>query len=249
MNPSLINEDAMSVGNSELVLVEERSEGKEPGIVISDSEPCTPGSDQTEDPDADFASMPLDQLGPKIADYHRQVTQFAALIQRAATSTIESAVTAGLALIAAKDQLGHGEWGDWLKAHVPDLSQAGANRYMKLAREIPHVRNLGELKSVRQAYIATGVIKDPVKKSSSAATAMLDKDTALDPPDLVARFRSMRIFLGNVLPRSEWEKVPPSHLVEMVSDMRQIVTMLEARLPALESLHDKAAVVTTEHGV
>jgi hypothetical protein len=56
---------------------------------------------------------------------------------------VEHAINAGLALIAAKEQVKHGEWGDWLKVNFKPSADTAEN-YMRIARNSEQVRDLPE---------------------------------------------------------------------------------------------------------
>ena len=170
-----------------------------------------------------YQERSLDELASSIRASHNAATQFAGAVLQFAKNSLDSALAAGRALLAAKDQVPHGEWGTWLKEQVPGLSPDQAQRYMKVVREIPHVRISGVLKTVRQAYIACGTIKKPVKKQVIVQPGGLDKMTALKPSDFVSRFRSLRVFMETASSRLEFEKFPEPERIEMAAEIRQII--------------------------
>jgi hypothetical protein len=67
----------------------------------------------------------LDDLASTIRTAHEGVT-------RAAANMIEFALTAGDALLRAKETVGHGKWLPWLKTKC-DLGERTAQRYMAIA--------------------------------------------------------------------------------------------------------------------
>lgn len=71
--------------------------------------------------------------------------------------------TCGKLLLAAKNSLDHGKFGKWLdEAVVSDrISQRTAHRYMQLAEGCTDVTALLELRSLRQAYLACGILPAP----------------------------------------------------------------------------------------
>ncbi|ASS66393.1 MULTISPECIES: DUF3102 domain-containing protein [unclassified Paenibacillus] len=54
--------------------------------------------------------------------------------QQARQAALQGAIQIGLRLTEAKALVGHGEWGDWLKANV-NYSQSTANNFMRVATE------------------------------------------------------------------------------------------------------------------
>jgi hypothetical protein len=194
----------------------------------------------------DYVSIPLDELGGKIRDLHELATVCANMVHKVALQSLESAWSAGRALIAAKEKVAHGEWTSWRTSNVPGLSEDQACRYMRLAKEIPHVRDLDGLKTVRQAYLACGVIKEPAKKTAPSTVDGLDKKSALAAPDFVSRFQSMRTFLETALPRLEFGKLPPSECSAMESQIHGIIMILKASLEKLEQSRPPKAPASAE---
>jgi hypothetical protein len=80
-------------------------------------------------------------------------------VAHAAGNLIERALTAGDALLKAKEKVGHGNWLSWLKTAC-DLSEDRAERYMRLARG----RGVLEANSARVRNLsltgAVGLIKE-----------------------------------------------------------------------------------------
>jgi len=173
-----------------------------------------------------YESMPLSDLGPAIAKLHEGAEQCSASVRKVVENALAFVLEAGKALQAAKDKVHHGEWGSWLQQHVPALSHDRANRYMKAAREIPHVRNLDKIKTVRQLYISTGVVKEPSKGGrKKAAAPVLDRDTALAPADFVSRFRALRLFLEHAKPRLLAGEMPLAEVTEMAGEVEAILAL------------------------
>lgn len=173
-----------------------------------------------------YKSMPLSDLGPTIAKLHEGAEQCSASVRKVVENALAFVLEAGKALQAAKERVPHGQWGSWLLQHVPALSHDRANRYMKAAREIPHVRNLDKIKTVRQLYVCTGVLKEPAKGGRKKAVApVLDRDTALAPADFVSRFRALRLFLENAKPRLLAREMPLAEVTEMAGEVEAILAL------------------------
>lgn len=64
------------------------------------------------------------------------------------TQTATGIIEIGKRLIEAKEQLSHGQWGDWLKEKV-EFSQATANRFMRVANELANSSTLTNLSQVQ----------------------------------------------------------------------------------------------------
>lgn len=64
----------------------------------------------------------------------RRVNEAHGTAQRAARQALEHARRAGELLLEAKARVGHGQWGDWIRAHC-DPSPRTVRLYMQIARE------------------------------------------------------------------------------------------------------------------
>jgi len=181
------------------------------------------GAVQLVDLESKYAGLALEELGPAISRLHRGAVETSTLIRQTATSALEFALEAGTALNAAKEKVPHGEWGAWLLRKVPGLSPDQACRYMRLAQEIPHVRNFASIQTVRQAYIATGVIKEPGKNGCKKAAK--GPTFALAPADFVSRFRSLRIFLESARPRLLAGEMAREEVAEMTEEVGLILSL------------------------
>jgi len=114
-----------------------------------------------------YENLSLEQLSGEIQRLHVSTQSYVAGAKIGTRSALLQAIEAGKALSAAKIKVTHGKWTGWLKEKVPWFSHDQANRYMKLAREIPHVRNFEELASLRKAYMAIGILPPPASGSDS----------------------------------------------------------------------------------
>jgi hypothetical protein len=76
-----------------------------------------------------------------------------------AAEAVAAAVECGDLLVRQKASLPHGAWLPWLAEHCPGISAETARRYMRLAKR-SRVTDLTEASSLRQAYLATGVLPD-----------------------------------------------------------------------------------------
>jgi hypothetical protein len=109
----------------------------------------------------------------KILAAHGDVKSFDALSEENGRKAVQAAITAGQELQGVKDDVGHGKFTPWLKANFTDLSPETARRYMRLAKK-GTVTVLADCTSLRQAYLATGILKaaSPKKvRTTGTATA------------------------------------------------------------------------------
>ncbi|MEI6819345.1 MAG: hypothetical protein WCL19_07055, partial [Verrucomicrobiota bacterium] len=65
-------------------------------------------------------------------------------------------------------KLGRGDFGDWRKKHLcDDITERTSQRYMQLAKRYEDVRALLEWSpSLRQAYIACGILPEPPERAA-----------------------------------------------------------------------------------
>ncbi|MEI6033295.1 MAG: DUF3102 domain-containing protein [Verrucomicrobiae bacterium] len=206
---------------------------------------CQPAISETTSPDKhdhqsvpavcgkSYESMPLCDLGPAIAKLHQEAKQCSASIRKVAENALEFALEAGKGLLAAKEKVPHGEWGPWVHEHVPGLSSDQAIRYMQLARNFPHVRNFDQIQTIRQAYLAVGIMKEPGKKGRKKPSSPVLRDTALRPADFGSRFRSWREFIEQVKPRLLARDMPSEEGVPMVKEVEVILSLLREILEHL----------------
>ena len=87
-----------------------------------------------------------------------------------ARHAITAAVQCGDLLTRQKASVPHGTWLDWLAAHCPTISTETARRYMRLAKR-SQVTDLTDATSLRQAYLATGVLPEPPPRDDTTPDA------------------------------------------------------------------------------
>jgi len=122
-------------------------------------------------------------IASKINDLHLQAESLASSAKVNASQAIAVAVECGRLLCEQKKRVAHGGWLDWLSANCPDISERTAQKYMRLTRKLLELSDSnandgadletagkvsslldGSPKTLRQAYIAAGVIPEPAKK-------------------------------------------------------------------------------------
>lgn len=87
-----------------------------------------------------------------------------------ARSAITAAVQCGDLLTRQKASVPHGTWLDWLATHCPDISAETARRYMRLSKR-SQVTDLTDAASLRQAYLATGVLPEEPPRDNDTPDA------------------------------------------------------------------------------
>lgn len=108
----------------------------------------------------------------KILTAHNEVQSLDALSEDNGRKAIQAAITAGKILVEARRDYGqHGKWLPWLSENCKLISHDTAERYMKLSKSA-HVRKVKEATSLRQAYLAAGIIKaaSPKKARTTGTT-------------------------------------------------------------------------------
>lgn len=87
-----------------------------------------------------------------------------------ARAAITAAVQCGDLLTRQKASVPHGAWLAWLAAHCPAISAETARRYMRLSKR-SQVTDLTDATSLRQAYLATGVLPEPPPRDNDTPDA------------------------------------------------------------------------------
>jgi hypothetical protein len=62
-----------------------------------------------------------------------------------------------------------GKWGKFLADYLPEINVRSEQRWRQLAAKATHVSQIQDSKSVRQAYIAAGIIPEPEPKASKGS--------------------------------------------------------------------------------
>ncbi len=115
------------------------------------------------------APAPADLAASINAAYHTARTAAASATEQA-RAAIAAAIECGHLLQRQKASLPHGAWLPWLTTHCPELSAETARRYMRLAKR-SHATDLTAASSLRQAYLATGVLPAPPVRAATPPDA------------------------------------------------------------------------------
>ena len=107
-----------------------------------------------------MAALPLETLA-------LMANEAAGECEKAMTKAIEHAVTSGRALLAAKSQVPHGQWGKWIGINF-DRDQRTATRYMNVAIAAENDSRVLSAASIREAMrlIAQDSEPDPIVVSA-----------------------------------------------------------------------------------
>lgn len=119
-----------------------------------------------------FDGMPLEQLVDIANGSAEQV-------EKSARNMVQHAHRAGRALLAAKEQLEHGQWLPWLGAHF-DQSISLANKYMAIASNSEQIPNLLEAPSITQAM---RMITEAREEQSPKKAGVVVTKPAADPAE------------------------------------------------------------------
>ena len=123
---------------------------------------------QVEETVARASSMSDAKIVTSIKDYSSRATKHAHTAVESGASALVYAWGSGKLLNAAKTKLGRGDFGDWRKKHLcDDITERTSQRYMQLAKRYEDVRALLEWSpSLRQAYIACGILPEPPERAA-----------------------------------------------------------------------------------
>lgn len=103
-------------------------------------------------------------LASQIREAYQNANRLATDARAVASEAIAKALECGQLLIQQKESLGHGSWLEWLDSNLPEISDRTARKYMSLAKR-NHGSDLTDAASLRQAYLATGIIPSPEEKN------------------------------------------------------------------------------------
>jgi len=111
----------------------------------------------------------IESLAPQINLTYAEAATLSANAKDQATAAVEKALECGRLMLKQKESLQRlsGKercgWIEWLESNCPDISEQTARRYMALAKR-SHVSGYFEdFSTLRQAYLATGILKQAPK--------------------------------------------------------------------------------------
>lgn len=115
----------------------------------------------------------IDRLSDEITSKFIEAVRLAGESVKSGNAAVVAAIECGKIMTKAKDLVGHGNWEKWLLDNCPDIAEITARRWMRLAKG-SHVIDLKDCQSIRQAYLACGIIPRGGKKVKHLGTAEVD---------------------------------------------------------------------------
>lgn len=115
-----------------------------------------------------------DNIAKLINESFARSTTHADKAKSLAIDAITEAQNCGRLLTKAKEIAGHGQWLTWLTANCPDIGERTAQKYMQLANT-NHGADLENATTLRQAYIAAGILPEPESKVSEPSAPKPDE--------------------------------------------------------------------------
>jgi hypothetical protein len=198
----------------------------------------------------DLNILPLETLAEMANEAEEQA-------EKNAKATVQKAIDAGRYLIAAKEQLEHGQWAAWLGANW-NYHQVTASRYMRVASKLNIVFNLTDAKTVSEALrmigeaepettprserkpatVVVSVPDDHVVDTNKMVDEQPDDDPTPDPPTIRKTAKGSQKVSEDKQPRTQ--QVP----VEIVPDEPEdsSVLVLESDTDAIRELFRRCVV-------
>ena len=146
----------------------------------------------------------------------------------AARHSLTYIIEAGKALWIAKGRVQPGQWESWTKSNLPHFSRSKISRYMAAAERICHVTNLNEIRTVRQAYLACGIITEPAEKKSEKMVTPAN----FAPSDFIAKVGSMRNFFQGTA-----DQLPLTSIDEV--ERKQLSTEIQLLMDLFKTLQER----------
>lgn len=115
----------------------------------------------------------LGDIHNEINDEYKSAMAQANEAKSAGMSAVKAAIRTGALLNKAFLACGSGDWEKWRQDNCPAISATTDWRLRKLAN-LAHVKDLKDAKSIRQAYLAVGIIKEQEPKLKAIGTADVD---------------------------------------------------------------------------
>jgi len=125
----------------------------------------------------------LNRLGVLLREIRHDYESLQQLLERTrqnCNQVVAETILLGTKLIEAKRLVGHGNWIEWLAKHCPDIHRNTASNYMRLANA-QHVVHLENRKSLRQAYLAVGIIPMSDEPADTPAVEVSEPVKQIEP--------------------------------------------------------------------
>lgn len=115
----------------------------------------------------------VENLAAEINRAYRESLELADHARGRAAEAVERALECGRLMLRQKEELQQIKgkprpgWLEWLSQNCPEIEERTAQRYMSLAKKATHVSGyLEDCSTMRQAYLATGLLKEPPKEKA-----------------------------------------------------------------------------------
>jgi hypothetical protein len=133
----------------------------------------------------------LGVLSREICSDYESLLQLLERTRRNCNEVISETILLGTKLAEAKTLAGHGNWLEWLAKHCPQITARTAQNYIRLSNT-KHVSHLEKGKSLRQAYIAVGILgtddeSEPVVEALPQCEIQGQLAASNEPADSTAR--------------------------------------------------------------
>jgi hypothetical protein len=119
-------------------------------------------------------------LSEQIRAAYAEANAIAEKAKSYASEAVAKAIECGRLLLQQKQALGHGSWMEWTAKNIPEIHHNTLGRYMRVAKSAQEalpssdtsgdsnsspVMNLNDAPTLKQAYIALGILPPPASKS------------------------------------------------------------------------------------
>lgn len=193
------------------------------------------------EPPSGLDEMSLDALAKKIKAGVAKIDRELSTARKYAEEALRAAIETGHYLIAAQEKCEREKtkWGAWRRENCPSLSQATAYRYMDLARKFSHVRSGKTIKTLRQAYLAVGLVDKGSPDGKSAA----DQTKAVTPGRLLSGLTKSRTLLQNFrkMPATRMRDMKPKILKQVADEVARLVEVCDEVKKKLETATEESA--------
>lgn len=174
----------------------------------------------------------MNEIAVNLADpinrLHGELLSLALSVSEAAHTAVQKAIECGRLMLQQKEllqsQTGKTRcgWLEWLEANCPQISEQTARRYMALAKRMEMSGTVEDFATIRQAYLAMGILKEPPK---------LSVDDAPDPEKPWVKFikplDAFRLWYNTRTEKSPMEEWPEDARRVLKNELRWFVNLYE----------------------
>ncbi|MGH7939880.1 MAG: DUF3102 domain-containing protein [Limisphaerales bacterium] len=197
----------------------------------------------------------ITRLGVLVREIRRDYKSLQQLVERTrqnCNAVVAETILLGTKLAEAKRLVNHGNWREWLAKHCAEISENTAVRYIRLAKT-SHVMDLKSCRSLRQAYLASGILA--VDDAKTPAVDIAPPDRQLEGPrrqepgnvaqpivEATVVEPQMVVNEAPAIPAARME-TPTTRVKGKVDDLLQCLKPLDARCRKKVAVHLKALVI------